>query len=46
MPKFLFSDKELVNSLQKIPDGSVIAISGFNISIAPEYLILKLYEAF
>ena len=46
MPRFLFSDKELVNSLRKIPDGSVIAISGFNISIAPEYIMLKLYEAF
>jgi len=33
-------------ALSKIKDGSVVAISGFNISAAPEYLILKLYELY
>ncbi len=27
-----------------IPDGAVIAVSGFNLLVAPEYLLLKLFE--
>ena len=44
MSKFLFTENELMWQFRKIKDGSVIAISGFNISTAPEYLLLKLYE--
>ncbi len=33
-------------ALSKIPDGSVLAISGFNIATAPEYLIIKLWERY
>lgn len=46
MSKFLFTENEVDKFLRKIPDGSTIAISGFNISTAPEYLILKLYEEY
>lgn len=46
MSKFLFTENELTRSFRKIKDGSTIAISGFNISTAPEYLILKLYETY
>ncbi len=35
---------EAEEAISKIKDGSVIAISGFNLATAPEYLILKLYE--
>jgi len=30
--------------MSKIKDGSVLAISGFNMATTPEYLIIKLYE--
>jgi len=33
-------------ALSRIEDGSVVAISGFNMATAPEYLILKLYELY
>ncbi len=46
MSKFLFTENELMRQFRKIKDGSVIAISGFNISTAPEYLLLKLYETY
>ncbi len=46
MSKFLFTENELIRNLRKIKDGSTIAVSGFNISTAPEYLILKLYETY
>lgn len=46
MSKFLFSENELMRNFRKIKDGSTIAISGFNISTAPEYLLLKLYETY
>lgn len=46
MSKFLFTENEVGRFFRKIPDGSTIAISGFNISTAPEYLILKLYETY
>lgn len=29
-----------------IPDGAVIAVSGFNLLVAPEYLLLKLFERY
>ena len=35
---------ETEEAISAIPDGAAIAISGFNCLIAPEYLILKLYE--
>lgn len=31
-------------AIEKIPDNAVIAISGFNLLVAPEYLLLRLYE--
>lgn len=46
MSKFLFTEHELIRQFRKIKDGSTIAISGFNISTAPEYLLLKLYETY
>ncbi len=46
MPLFLFRETEVVRAMRKIPDGSTIAISGFNISTAPEYLMLKLYDSY
>ncbi len=46
MAKFLLTEAELTKAFRKIPDGSVVAISGFNISTAPEYLLLKLYDTF
>ncbi len=46
MPLFLFRETEVIRAMRKIPDGSTIAISGFNISTAPEYLMLKLYESY
>ena len=33
-------------ALEKVPDGAVIAISGFNMATAPIYLIHKLYERY
>jgi len=35
---------EAEEAVSNIPDGATIAISGFNLLIAPEYLLLKLYE--
>lgn len=46
MARFLLNDSDLDRVFKKIPDGSVVAISGFNISTAPEYLLLKLYDTF
>lgn len=46
MAKFLLTETDLTKVFRKIPDGSVVAISGFNISTAPEYLLLKLYDTF
>ena len=46
MSKFLFTENDVIKHFRKIADGSTIAISGFNISTAPEYLILKLYETY
>ncbi len=34
------------SALGGINDGSVVAISGFNIAATPEFLILKLYERY
>lgn len=31
-------------AIDRIPDNSVIAISGFNLLVAPEYLLLKMFE--
>lgn len=33
-------------AISKIPDNAVIAISGFNMLVAPEYLLLKLFERY
>lgn len=33
-------------ALEKVPDGAVVAISGFNMATAPIYLIHKLYERY
>jgi len=44
MPYNKFLDA--VESIKKIPDNSVLAISGFNIATAPEYLIIKLWEVY
>lgn len=33
-------------ALSHIPDGSVVAISGFNMATTPEYLIMKLWERY
>ncbi|WP_235507135.1 acyl CoA:acetate/3-ketoacid CoA transferase [Thermococcus barophilus] len=33
-------------AVEKVPDKAVIAVSGFNLLIAPEYLLLKLYERY
>ncbi len=46
MAKFLLTENDLTKAFRKIPDGSVVAISGFNISTAPEYLLLRLYDTF
>lgn len=46
MARFLLSEADLTKVFKKIPDGSTVAISGFNISTAPEYLLLKLYDTF
>lgn len=46
MAKFLLTENDLTKVFRKIPDGSVVAISGFNISTAPEYLLLRLYDTF
>ncbi len=32
------------DAVSVIPDGAVIAVSGFNLLVAPEYLLLKLFE--
>jgi len=37
---------DIYEAIERIPDNTVIAISGFNLLIAPEYLILKLYERY
>jgi acyl CoA:acetate/3-ketoacid CoA transferase len=37
---------DVEEALSKIRDGSVIAISGFNIATTPEYLIVKLWELY
>ncbi|WP_297183213.1 CoA-transferase [Thermococcus sp.] len=42
MRKILKSEE----AVEKIPDNSVVAISGFNLLVAPEYLILKLYQRY
>jgi len=42
MRKILKSEE----AVEKISDNSVVAISGFNLLVAPEYLILKLYERY
>ncbi len=34
------------DALGFIGDGSVIAMSGFNMATTPEYLLLKLYEMY
>jgi Acyl CoA:acetate/3-ketoacid CoA transferase len=34
------------DALDFIKDGSVIAVSGFNMATTPEYLLLKLYETY
>lgn len=44
MARILYSEKELLESFNNIKDGSNVAISGFNMAITPEYLIVKLYE--
>ena len=46
MAKFLLTENDLTKAFRKVPDGSVVAISGFNISTAPEYLLLRLYDTF
>ncbi|MGC9153763.1 MAG: CoA-transferase, partial [Vulcanisaeta sp.] len=33
-------------ALDNISDGSVIAVSGFNMATTPEYVLLKLYERY
>jgi len=33
-------------ALEKVPDGAVVAISGFNMATAPIYLVHKLYERY
>ncbi|MCX8196266.1 MAG: acyl CoA:acetate/3-ketoacid CoA transferase [Acidilobaceae archaeon] len=33
-------------ALASIKDGSVVAISGFNVAVLPEYLLLKLYDKY
>ncbi len=35
---------EVNEAIDEIPDNSVIAVSGFNLLVAPEYLLLKLFE--
>lgn len=44
MARLLYSEEEVEEALGTIKDGSNIAMSGFNMAITPEYLILKLYE--
>ena len=33
-------------AVSAVPDGAVIAVSGFNLLVAPEYLLLKLFERY
>ncbi|WP_457753719.1 acyl CoA:acetate/3-ketoacid CoA transferase [Thermococcus sp.] len=35
---------EVNEAIDEIPDNSIIAVSGFNLLVAPEYLLLKLFE--
>src|SRR5271157_1609123 len=43
----LFKKIDLPDStLSRILDGSVIAVSGFNLAATPEYLILKLFDQY
>lgn len=44
MARILYKEEEVDDALDLIRDGSNIALSGFNMAITPEYLILKLYE--
>ena len=37
---------DVTEALMGIRDGSVVAISGFNVATLPEYLLLKLYEMY
>lgn len=37
---------EAEEALSRVEDGSVVAISGFNMATTPEYLVLKLYELY
>ncbi len=46
MPYFLEDEDSVNREFRKIPDGSTIVISGFNISTAPEYLMVELYRSF
>lgn len=46
MARILYREDEIEESLKLIKDGSNIAMSGFNMAITPEYLILKLYEQY
>lgn len=44
LPHSKFAEAE--EALSGIPDGSVVAISGFNMATTPEYLIMKLWERY
>lgn len=46
MAKILYSEEDISQSLEKIKDGSNLALSGFNLATTPEYLILKIYEQY
>lgn len=37
---------DVIEALIGVRDGSVVAISGFNVATLPEYLLLKLYEMY
>lgn len=46
MPAILLKENELQRIIRKIPDGSTVIVSGFNVSTAPEYILLALYESY
>ncbi len=46
MPSILFKENELQRIVRKIPDGSTVIISGFNVSTAPEYILMELYRSY
>ena len=46
MPAILLNESELQRIVRKIPDASTVIVSGFNVSTAPEYILLALYESY